>query len=183
MKKLRFTAAVAAGVLSFAAAMTMASGVREVDVDDRCDPATFNAAIGEGTCVGDGNVTFDEFLEELNPQDRGHDAWRFNFGRGRIDRGETLRAVNRGGEFHTFTEVQQYGGGCVEDLNGPLGLTPVNECAAVTEVAPGVVVPTAFLETGVNAGDSLDVTGLKKGTHKFMCLIHPWMKTTVTVRD
>jgi hypothetical protein len=128
-------------------------------------------------------VTFDEFLEELNPQDGGHGAWRFNFGRGRIDRGETLRAVNRGGEFHTFTEVAEFGGGCVPDLNGPLGLTPVPECAPLTEVAPGVVVPTAFLQTGVDAGDSIDVSGLKNGNHKFQCLIHPWMKVNVRVRD
>jgi plastocyanin len=183
MKRLAFTVAVSLCVLSLMGTLSGASGVREVDVDDRCDPETFNAAIGEGTCVGDRNVTFDEFLEELNPQDGGHEAWRFNFGRGRIDPGETLRAVNRGGEFHTFTEVKQYGGGCVPDLNIPLGLTPVEECIDLTEVAPTVFVPTAFLETGVDAGASLDVAGLEKGRHRFQCLIHPWMKLDVTVRD
>lgn len=183
MKKLPLVVAVSFGVVSLAAAMTMASGVREVDVDDRCDPATFNAAIGDGTCIGNGGVTFDEFLEELNPEDGGHGAWRFNLGRGRIDRGETLRAVNRGGEFHTFTKVVEYGGGCVDVLNVPLGLTPVRECDALTEVAPTVFVPTAFLTTGVNAHDSLDIGGLGKGTHKFQCLIHPWMKVDVRVRD
>jgi hypothetical protein len=183
MKRMGLALASSVCVLVLMAAMTRASGVRKVDVDDRCDPATFNAALGDDTCVGDGNVTFDEFLEELNPQDKGHDKWRFNFGRGRIDRGETLRAVNRGGEFHTFTEVEEFGGGCVPALNVPLGLTPVSECDPLTEVAPGVQVPTAFLETGVNAGDSIDIAGLDKGTHKFMCLIHPWMRVSVKVRD
>jgi hypothetical protein len=165
------------------AALTMASGVRKVDVRDECDPATFNAAIGPGTCVGDGDVTFEEFLEQLNPADGGHDKWRFNFGRGRVDAGETLRAVNRGGEFHTFTEVAGFGGGCVPELNGPLGLTPVPECADLPTLPDGQQIPTAFIPTGVNAGGSLDVAGLDKGTHKFMCLIHPWMTTTVRVRD
>ena len=157
------------GVVSFAAvllmaALTMASGVRTVDVDDRCDPDTFNAALGDGTCIGDGNVTFAEFLDQLNPQDNGHDAWRLNFGRGEIDPGETLRAENRGGEFHTFTEVVRYGGGCIAEVNGPLGLTPVQECDALTQVAPGVFVPTAFLQTGVDAGGRRDVKGLRRGT-------------------
>jgi hypothetical protein len=165
-------------------AITAASGVRTVNVEDRCDPATFNAAIGPGTCVGDGNVLFSEFLEKLNPVDFGHDEWRFQFGRGRIDRGETLRATNDGGEFHTFTEVAQFGGGCIPQLNGPLGLTPVPECGPVTEVAPNKFVPTAFLTSGLDPGGSFDVPGLAvAGTrHKFQCLIHPWMRLEVEVR-
>jgi hypothetical protein len=180
MKRLGITVAVSVCAISLMAAMTRASGVRKVDVRDECDPATFNAAIGPGTCIGDGDVTFQEFLEELNPQDKGHDKWLFNFGRGRIEEGETLRAVNRGGEFHTFTEVAQYGGGCVPDLNEPLGLEPVAECAE-TVPTPNGPVPVAFITTGVNAGDSIDVAGLEKGNHKFMCLIHPWMRVNVKV--
>jgi plastocyanin len=183
MKKFGLTVAVSLGACVLMVAMTKASGVRKVDVEDRCDPASFNAAIGDGTCVGDGDVTFAEFLEFLNPVDFGHEKWRFNFGRGRVDAGESLRAVNRGGEFHTFTEVEEYGGGCIPDLNGPLGLTPVAECDAVTEVAPGVFVPTAFLTTGIDAGASRDFTVEGKGNHKFQCLIHPWMRQDVKVRD
>ena len=29
-----------------------------VRMKDKCDPTTFNAAAGPGTCVGDGNITF-----------------------------------------------------------------------------------------------------------------------------
>jgi hypothetical protein len=163
-------------------AMPAASGARTVEIEDRCDPASFNAAIGDGTCVGDGDVTFGEFAAVLNPVDFGHEHWRFQFGRGRIDRGERLKAANDGGEFHTFTEVAEYGGGCVAELNGPLALTPVAECGPVTEVAPGVFVPTAFLTTGIDPGETLDVPDLKAGGHKFQCLIHPWMRIDVEVR-
>ena len=181
-KRLAVAVGVSLCVVALTTVMTRASGVRNVDVEDRCDPATFNAAIGDGICVGDGDVTFAEFLEQLNPADFGHDKWRFNFGRGRVDPGETLRAVNRGGEFHTFTEVKAYGGGCIPLVSEPLGLDPVPECAPQTQVAPGIFVPTAFLTTGVNPETSLDVAPLGKGTHKFQCLIHPWMRVDVQVR-
>ena len=58
-------------------------------------------------------------------------------------------------------------------FNDLLGLTPVPECAgfpggafAATTVAPGATVTTAPLPPGV---------------HRYECLIHPWMRTTVTV--
>jgi hypothetical protein len=184
VKKFGTALAVSVGIMAFMTVMAGASGVRTVELRDKCDPATFNAAIGPGTCVGDGDVTFQEFLAQLNPVDFGHDAWRMQFGRGRIDQGETLRATNDGGEFHTFTEVANFGGGCVDLLNGPLGLTPVPECAPVTEVAPGTFVPTAFITSGLNPRANLDVSGLQKtgSPHKFQCLIHPWMRLEVEVR-
>src|SRR5262245_11599899 len=37
----------------------------------------------------------------------------------------TIEAYNKGGETHSFTEVAQLGGGCVQVLNSILGLTPV----------------------------------------------------------
>ena len=58
------------------AAVAVAHDVREVDIRDTCDPVTFNAALGEGICVGDGNVTLEEFNEEL--PDGGHGDWKFN---------------------------------------------------------------------------------------------------------
>ena len=54
--------------------------VRVVELRDNCDPVSFNAAIGDGTCVphkSSGGLTkFDEFLAELNPVDFGHGQWR-----------------------------------------------------------------------------------------------------------
>ena len=184
MQKLGIALAVSVGAVTLMTAITVASGVRQLRLEDKCDPATFNAAVGDGTCVGDGDVTFDEFLEKLNPVDFGHEDWRFHFGRGEIDKGEALNARNDGGEFHTFTEVAEFGGGCIDLLNDPLGLTPVAECDALTEVAPGVFVPTAFLTTGLDPGADFDVSGLTAaGTkHRFQCLIHPWMRIEVKVR-
>src|SRR4051812_17957355 len=48
-----------------------------VRIQDRCDPDTFNAALGDGACVGDGDTTFDEFNDEfLAKGSVGH--WRFH---------------------------------------------------------------------------------------------------------
>ena len=47
----------------------------------------------------------------------------------KLDAGGTLQAHNRGGEDHSFTEVANFGGGCIAALNELLGLTPVPECA------------------------------------------------------
>jgi plastocyanin len=149
-----------------------ASATRQVQVLDDCEPASFNAAIGPGTCVKDGTTTFQEFIAQLLAQGRAP-AWRFAPAQLSLDPGGTLAAQNRGGEDHTFTEVANFGGGCIQALNDLLGLTPVPECAgfpggafAATEVEPGATVTTAPLPPGV---------------HRYECLIHPWMRTTVTV--
>jgi hypothetical protein len=172
MKRLGVTVGVSCVAVLMMAVMTRASGTRRVDIRDECDPATFNAAIGPGTCVGDGDVTFNEFLSQLNPVDFGHEDWRFNFGRGKINLGETLQAVNRGGEFHTFTEVKEFGGGCVPFINNALGLPSAPDCS-----------PQIFADTGVAPGNTHSVAGLENGPHKFQCLIHPWMRTVIDVRN
>ncbi len=111
-----------------AAGSSAASATRQVQILDDCDPATFNAAIGSGTCVKDGTTTFSEFIAQLLAQGRAP-AWRFAPSQLRLDAGGTLQAHNRGGEDHTFTEVANFGGGCIQALNDLLGLTPVPECA------------------------------------------------------
>lgn len=83
--------------------------------------------------------------------------------------GGTLEGRDVGGEAHTFTEVANFGGGCIDFLNGLLGLTPVPECAGF----PG----GAFGATVVPAGGTLAVN-LAPGIHRFKCLIHPWMRAT-----
>ena len=62
---------------------------------DDCDPATFNAALRPGACVGNGDVTFQEFEAELNPRDFGEDHWRFNPDHTEIRHNEALRPFNR----------------------------------------------------------------------------------------
>src|SRR6266498_3441439 len=71
----------------------------------------------------------------------------------------------------TFNAV--LGGGCIAAVNALLGLTPVPECAGF----PG----GAFAATTVSPGDTVTTSPLSPGIHRFECLIHPWMQTTVTV--
>jgi plastocyanin len=145
-------------------------GRQVIQIQDRCDPATFDAAIGPGTCVRDGGTTFDEFLAEfLENGSVGH--WRFHPDDTEIRAGQSITAKNVGGEVHTFTRVDRFGAGCVPLLNQP-GQDPPAFCDD----------PAVFPGTGVPPGDKRTVEGLKKGTYKFQCLIHPWMRTVVTVR-
>jgi len=138
--------------------------------EDDCEPASFNAAIGPHTCVGHGTTTFGEFIGQLQTL-KNAPAWRFDPSGLSLSAGSRILAVNVGGEFHTFTEVAAYGGGCVDALNAILGLTPVPECGI-----------HGILETtGLDPGASLKTAPLGVGTHRFMCLIHPWMRTTATV--
>jgi plastocyanin len=159
-------------VLVPAAGASAASASRQVQALDDCDPATFNAAVGPGTCVKDGSTTFSEFVAQLLAQGRAP-AWRFAPGQLKLDAGGTLAAHNRGGEDHTFTEVASFGGSCIDAVNGLLGLTPVPECAGF----PG----GAFAATLVPPGGTVTTSALSPGVHRFECLIHPWMRTTVTV--
>ena len=175
--------ALAALTLAPYSANAAKSGNR-VRVEDRCEQASFDAAIGPGTCVGNGTTTFDEFLEKLNPVDFGDHHWRFKVSGGStIKLGQSISVVNTGGEFHTFTEVADPAGGCVPFINDALGgLVPAPECS---DLIPGSDPPTpvAFATTGVTPlGGTLTVTPTTKGTHHYICLIHPWMLTDVTVK-
>jgi hypothetical protein len=145
-----------------------AGEARNIGILDRCDPDSFNAALGEGTCVmRNGGVPFDTFLERLNPKDGGHSAWRFAPEQVRLGSGQFLRLDNRGGEVHTFTEVANFGAGFVEELNAalPPGTPPAEPIG-----------PLRFMD----AGEQIDLSVPAAGTHLFECLIHPWMRTTVT---
>jgi plastocyanin len=158
--------------LVLATGSSAVSSSRQVVMRDDCDPATFNAAIGPGTCVKEGSTTFSEFIGQLLSQGRAP-AWRFAPEQLSLAAGGTLEASNKGGEDHTFTEVASFGGGCIAVLNGLLGLSPVPECAGF----PG----GAFGATVVPAGRTLTTGPLAPGVHRFECLIHPWMRTTVDV--
>jgi plastocyanin len=147
-----------------------APSARQVLMLDACDGPSFNAAIGEGTCARPGGVTFDTFIGQLMAQGEAP-AWRFAPEQAKVAAGGHITAPNRGGEFHTFTEVAAFGGGCVAPLNAILGLTPVPECA----------IPGILGATGAPPGAAVTTGALAPGTHRFECLIHPWMRTTVTV--
>ena len=147
-----------------------------VALADNCDPITFNAAVGAGTCVGKGDTTFAQFLAVLfsplidtSKVFVGHPAWRFEPGYLDIHAGQTLRVTNNGGEAHTFTPVVTYGGGSIAFLNGT-DVIRAPECPANPDNLD-VVAP----------GQTVSFKGLSSGEHKFMCCIHPWMRTVVDV--
>jgi hypothetical protein len=142
-----------------------------VTVLDACDGPSFNLAIGPGACERSGGVKFDDFIGQLIAMGEAP-AWRFAPEAVTLADGGSIDAYNRGGEFHTFTEVAAFGGGCVPELNAVLGLSPVPECG----------VPGIFGATGIAPGDELEGEPLGSGNHLFMCLIHPWMRTEVTVQ-
>lgn len=148
---------------------------RHVEMQDDCDPATFNAVLGEGACVGDGDTTFDELIESLIEGDPdGH--WRNHPDEFHVRKGGKITVTNTGGEFHTFTKVAQFGPGCVDEVNHLMGLEgpPAADCeAAFTD-------PQTALPPG--ASGTISTNDMKIGVHNFMCMIHPWMHSTVEVR-
>ena len=145
----------------------LANDTRTVFVMDRCEPESFDAAVEPGTCVRNGGVTFEKFLRRLNPDDGGHNAWRFGPPEFTLRAGQTIVATNTGGETHSFTEVVDFGAGIVPPLNAalPPGTPPAQPIGD-----PG------FLA----AGERLQLDALPTGIHRFECLIHPWMRSVVT---
>jgi plastocyanin len=173
MRTRHFVAMAALGVVTVFVAASVAWAApshRQVVMLDACDGPSFNAAIGEGTCTRPGGVTFDHFVAQLVQRGEAP-AWRFAPTEANLAPGGTISAPNKGGEFHTFTEVADFGGGCVPELNELLGLTPVPECQT-----PGIIGAT-----GAPPGGVVTTGPISEGTHQFMCLIHPWMQATVTV--
>ena len=155
-------------VLAMGGNVLAVSEHRTVQMLDACDGPSFNAVIGAGACERGGGVKFDAFIGQLTTMGRAP-AWRFSPTSLSLAAGGAIDAYNRGGEFHTFTEVAHFGGGCVPELNAALGLTPVPECAN----------PALFGTTGAAPGDEVETGPIPAGTHRFQCLIHPWMRTMV----
>lgn len=150
------------------ASYDIADVAHRIEILDACDPTSFDAVFGIGTCVRQGGRNLFDFIGEVTAKGEA-DAWRF--GPEHIDArvGQTLLAVNRGGEKHTFTEVKQFGGG----LNATLNTLSHNET-----VAPECTTST-MIAAGASQTDELD----EPGTELYQCCIHPWMRTTVTIHS
>lgn len=150
---------------------TAGSGpVRLVNMMDACDPATFNAVLGPGSCTRQGGVSFDEFIAQLQ-RHQAVGAWHFAPPTLEVRLGQTIVAPNRGGEVHTFTRVAAFGGGIVPLLNQLSGTpTVAPEC---TRLEPEDFVPPGGIFT-----EAIDTDG----TLEFQCCIHPWMRTIVHVK-
>jgi hypothetical protein len=169
MRKRGAVALLATGVAALVTATGASAGTdhRQVLMLDNCDGPSFNAVIGPGTCNRAGGVTFDKMIGELLRHGRAA-SWRFSPEQLQLSPGGTITASNLGGEFHTFTRVAAFGGGCVDELNAVLGLTPVPECG----------IPGIFGTTGAPPGAAVTTGPFASGTNRFMCLIHPWMRST-----
>ena len=140
---------------------------RLVIVRDASDPESFRAA--GVTCVREGGMTLDRFLTLLGKQ-RTVDAWGFFPGRLDMNVGETLLALNQGGEVHTFTEVAAFGGGVNDLLNNLSGNpTPAPECQNLP--------PNAFIAPGASQQEEVGAPG----TRHYQCCIHPWMRVDLQV--
>lgn len=151
-------------------------GDKKVRLLDDCEPTSFNAALGDGACVGNGHTTFDEFIAELAATQDAH-AWRNQPSAMHLNVGRPTLIENTGGETHTFTPVANFGGGFVNELNGISGNpVPAPECLNLGAI---VFIPAGDAAAGPTAGSS----DLPVGSHKFQCCIHPWMRTVIEVDD
>jgi len=153
-----------------------ASGNVIVTIMDACDPQTFNApppaGAGPGTCARNGGVTFQNFIEQLM-RFRSVGAWHFAPPNSNLTVGQHFLATNNGGETHTFTEVEKFGGGIVPALNALAG-TPdeAPECKTLESddfISPG---GSYQADTEEESGDEL-----------YQCCIHPWMRLVAHIRE
>ena len=144
---------------------------------DLCEPNSFNAGIGEGTCVKHGNVTLGEFIAELSAT-KTVQKWNFTPGQLTARLGVDLLGNNVGGEEHTFTPVKVFGGGFIDFLNGLSG-TPVKapECLTLDE---DDLVPSGgkYLIEAEELGEVVDGSGIAR----VQCCVHPWMRATVRMQ-
>lgn len=153
---------------------------------DECDPTTFNkptdlppgqAGVGADFCK---NVSLPPFVTKFNDlfdkakKGKPDPNWDFEPDDVTVKKGAQIIVVNQGGEPHTFTEVKQFGGGFIADLNG--GEPAATECS-------GGFTDLAVARTRILQGSQLQVNGLSQGEHRFQCCIHPWMRVTVDVKD
>jgi hypothetical protein len=188
---IRVCAAAVASVVVAAAVAFADGGGERFRVRDECDAATFNAGAPDGPGLGDicnpafgGDETFTEFIDEV-AQNQQAEHWRFQPDRTTVDRGERTTLQSRGGETHTFTRVAAFGGGVVPVLNQLSGAGPtVAECGSV-ETGPLPPSATNFfvLAGSDDAGPTAGSAALPRGTTtRWQCCIHPWMRSTITVR-
>lgn len=174
---------------------------KTIRIWDACDPATFNAKVGPGTCQPGhhGQTVFDDFFAEVQ-LDQIAGGWRFNpmlnttdgvlkLARLELQPGDRLSLQNMGGEVHTFTKVEEFGGGFFAPLNPLTGNPePAPECARV--LADGSLAPqpetdtNQFVEAGTTElGPFAGTRALPLGVTHWECCVHPWMRINIVVRD
>ncbi len=180
--------------------LATAQSAATITMRDACDPDSFNATVGPGTCIAGahGTTLFPDFIAELQ-EDHIAGAWRFNplldasqghfkLVRLNLHPGEPTTIENKGGETHTFTRVKQFGGGFIPVLNGlSENPSPAPECAQVLpdgSLAPQPESDTnQFVEAGkTEPGPTAGTSALPHGVTRWECCIHPWMRMLVVVK-
>ena len=164
-------------VIPASALASQAKHVGAIVAHDSCDPESFNAVIGDGTCVNPGRTTFDEFIGELAATQTAR-SWKFSPLNATAQSGADMMAVNVGGEAHTFTPVRQFGGGFIPDLNALSGNpVPAPECLNIPALD--------FVEAGgksLISGAALAAVASPDGIARVECCLHPWMRTEVQLK-
>ncbi len=143
-------------------------GTVQVSLRDNCDPASFDAALGDpnGCVKNSGGMPFNTFVAVLT-RNQTIAPWAITPFQANLAPGTVLAVTNVGGEAHTFTRVASFGGGFVGLLNTLSGnTTPVAECnPATVDILP--------------AGGTQSVVVADDGTENYQCCIHPWMRMVV----
>src|SRR5258708_13244411 len=121
--KLCGKAAIAMTPIAAALVLLATSNPLVVRMQGPCDPASFNAAVGPGTCIGKGETTFAHFIAELTSAQKAG-SWHFDPSAGTLAPGTVLSLENRAGEVHTFTKVKEFGGGFLYPPN-PFSGNPI----------------------------------------------------------
>lgn len=145
---------------------------------DACDPVSFNAQFGAGTCVKEGHVTLDNFIAELQGT---HVAkgWSLTPALLTARFGVDLLGNNVGGETHTFTPVKAFGGGFFEPLNVLTdNLVPAPECLTLDPTDDLVAAGAKYTIEKEELAEVVDDSGLAR----VQCCIHPWMRATVRMQ-
>jgi hypothetical protein len=143
---------------------------KSITLFDGCDPETFNdpvTGVGPGTCLRPGGVRFQSFLDQVRDH-HSVGAWHMAPGQAIIQLGDALEALNQGGEVHTFTEVENFGGGFFQPLNDLGGFgAPVTECLQNPQL--------------LHPGDKFHEITDEVGVEKYQCCIHPWMRAVIQI--
>lgn len=141
---------------------------------DACDPESFNAAFGFDVCTPvhrKAGISFATFIALLEKNQQ-VDAWRFAPDVIHVTRPVTMAVPNHGGIPHSFTEVEEFGGGFIPLLNVLSGnVVPAPECVHPDNAA------APHPDVRLIAPGDHDVITFEPGeTKKYMCCIHPWMR-------
>src|SRR5215213_427881 len=108
MPRTRHALALLPALMFLAACSDSLASSGTIEIEDNCDPASFNAALGAGTCLhassGTG-MTLASFNAELAASHEVAD-WYIDPERMTVAEGATFSVANTGGETHTYTEVE-----------------------------------------------------------------------------